>query len=58
MEMSRVKLVRMTHKSIVSEFAVLRGNWGKVTRRWNEMGREHKRWKEDAVGWGEKRVKT
>jgi len=48
----------MTHKSIVSEFVVLCGNWGKVARLWNEMGREHKRWKEDAVGWGEKRIKT
>jgi len=29
----------------------------KVTKSRNEMGREHKRWKEDALGWGEKRVK-
>jgi hypothetical protein len=37
---------------------VVSENWGKVTKRWNEMGREHKRWKEHAVGWGEKTVKT
>jgi hypothetical protein len=48
----------MIHKSIVREFVVLRGNWRKVTKRWNKIAREHKRGKEDVAGWGEKRIKT